>query len=328
MICITTRDPKLSFTRPKVQIGELEALVVPDLSDNLVSFADFTDKGSTILLDSAGGVISNSLNDKQIVLKKDIGTWRLSLSDIANYDHKQDSYMVYSASVSKTKLARYITLHERSCHQPAEVLIRVLEGDCPCWIRADITPQEIREVASSYTCPVCVLSKRRAKSVAANLDDPDGFYGGINSKNAKPGQIISIDPVGPISPKSINGFSLMWLVYDIGSSNQWVFFSETKRSSIVMEIVRQIIADLKFYDKKLKILLSDAEEIFNSSDVQLFLSDQGIKHQYSVPYEHYQNRVERLIQHNVRGISSLIGGLRVQKEAKIRSRKKVIRSVS
>ena len=51
---------------------------------------------------------------------------------------------------------------------------------------------------------------------------------------------------------------------------------------------------------------SDAEEIFDSSDVQLFLSDQGIKHQYSVPYEHYQNRVERLIQHNIRGISSLM----------------------
>ena len=78
----------------KGQIGELEALVVPDLSDNLVSFADFTDKGSTILLNSAGGVISNSLNDKQIVLKKDIGTWRLSLSDVANYDHKQYPYTV------------------------------------------------------------------------------------------------------------------------------------------------------------------------------------------------------------------------------------------
>ena len=125
------------------------------------------------MLNSAGGVISNSL---RIVLKKDIGTWRLSLSDVANYDHKPDPYTVYSASVTETKLARYITLHERSCHQPAEVLIRVLEGD--------ITLQEIREVASSYTCPVCVLSKRRAKSVAANLDDPDGFYGGINSKNA------------------------------------------------------------------------------------------------------------------------------------------------
>ena len=119
----------------KVQIGELEALVVP------VSFSDFTDKGSTVLLSSDGGIISNLLNDKQIVLKKDIGTWRLHLSDIANYDHKQDSGSIYSASVSKTQLARSITLHERSCHQPAEVLIRALEGDCQSWIRADITPQ-------------------------------------------------------------------------------------------------------------------------------------------------------------------------------------------
>ena len=59
----------------KVQIGELEALVVPDLSDNLVSFADFTDKGSTILLDSAGGVISNSLNDKRQTNSFEKGYW-------------------------------------------------------------------------------------------------------------------------------------------------------------------------------------------------------------------------------------------------------------
>ena len=43
------------------------------------------------------------------------------------------------------------------------------------------------------------------------------------------------------------------------------FLSETKRSSIVVEIARQIIADLKFHDKVLKILRSDAKEIFNSS---------------------------------------------------------------
>ena len=64
--------------------------------------------------------------------------------------------------------------------------------------------------------------------------------------------------------------------------------------------------DLKFFDKELKILRSDAVEIFNSSEVQLFLEEHRIKHQFSVPYEHYQNRIERLIQHNVKGISSLI----------------------
>ena len=48
-----------------------------------------------------------------------------------------------------------------------------------------------------------------------------------------------------------------------------------------MEIVRLINTD-----KELKILPSDAEE------VQLFLEEHGTKHQFSVPYEHYQNRVE------------------------------------
>ena len=46
----------------KVQVGEL------DLQDNLVSFSDFTDQGSTILLNCYGGIISSSLNDKRIVL--------------------------------------------------------------------------------------------------------------------------------------------------------------------------------------------------------------------------------------------------------------------
>ena len=64
---------------------------MPDLQDNLVSFSDFTDKGSTVLLNSDGGIISNSFNDKRIVLIEDIGTWRLHLSDTANYDHVQDS---------------------------------------------------------------------------------------------------------------------------------------------------------------------------------------------------------------------------------------------
>ena len=63
------------------------------------------------MLNSNGGNISNSLNDKRIVLKKDTGSWRLHLSGIANYDLEQDLFSIYSASVSKTKLARYITLH-------------------------------------------------------------------------------------------------------------------------------------------------------------------------------------------------------------------------
>ena len=66
----------------KVQVDESEALVVPDLQDTLVSFLILPIKDlqfcSILLVESAGRVISNPLNDKRIVLKKDIGTWRLS----------------------------------------------------------------------------------------------------------------------------------------------------------------------------------------------------------------------------------------------------------
>ena len=98
----------------------------------------------------------------------------------------------------------------------------------------------------------------------------------------------------------------MWLVYDVGSGYQWVFFSNSKASTIVLEILRVIIADLKFFNRRLSIVRSDADDIFSSRDVQSFLNVQGIKHQYSVPFEHYQNRVERLIQHVVRGVSALM----------------------
>ena len=148
-----------------MQLKELEAIVMPDIQDNLVSFADFAYRGSIIMLTADGGAMTNSFNEKQIVLIKDFGTWRLRLADIVDYNHKHDSHLAFAASISKTKLGRYIALHERSCHQSPDIFIRALEGDSPSWIRADISAQEIREVASKYTCVPCVLAKRRAKSV-------------------------------------------------------------------------------------------------------------------------------------------------------------------
>ena len=282
-----------------VKLGEVEALVVPGVQESLVALSDFTDRGSTIVLTNVGGVISNSLNDKQIVLKKDFGTWRLQLSDIASYDHNdvQHKPTAFYSSTPKSKAERYITLHERLCHQSPRIMAKMLNEENPMCIRAGINAEEVLEIGSKYTCVSCELAKRRAKSVAFNLDNVNGFDSGINSKTAAPGQIISLDPVGPISPKSIGGFTLMWCVYDAGSSYQWVYFSASKHAAIVIEILRLVIADLKFYGKQLKIVRTDAEEIFNARDVQLFLDEQGIKHQYSIPYAHYQNRVERLIQH-------------------------------
>ena len=291
-----------------VKLGEVEALVVPNLQDNLVSLGDFAERGSSIVLTANGGVVRNPFNDKEINLKWESGTWRIFLRDVAGYDHESGSRNVkaFVSSSGKSKLERYISLHERSCHQSADTLIKALEADPPCWIRSGITAQEIREVAKKYTCVPCVLAKRRSKSVAFNLVDPDGFSGGINSKNAEPGQIISMDPVGPISPKSIGGFSLMWVVYDYGSAYTWVFFTDNKRAATVVKILEFVMVDLRFWERRLKIVRSDAEDVFTAAEVQSFLDKEGVKHQTSVPYAHYQNRVEKSIQEVVRGVSSMM----------------------
>ena len=233
-----------------VQLGELEALVVPDLQDNLVSLSDFTSRGSNVVLTNAGGVISNPFNDKRIFLTKDYDTWRLLLADIASYDHEgaRQAITAYVTTLPKSKIERYIALHERLCHQSPLVLSKALEEEK--WINANISAEEVRDIGSKYVCVPCVLSKRRAKSVAPNLSLPEGFDGGLNSKTAAPGQIISIDPVGPISPKSVNGFTLLWLVHDLRSSYQWIFFSSSKHSSVIMEILRLVISDLAASEKQ------------------------------------------------------------------------------
>ena len=65
----------------KVQLGELEALVVPGIKENLVSISDLTSQGSILELSDSGGVISNSMNDKEINLKKKEGIWGLNFND-------------------------------------------------------------------------------------------------------------------------------------------------------------------------------------------------------------------------------------------------------
>ena len=291
----------------KVQLGELEALVVPGLRENLVSISELTERGSILTLSDTGGVISNALNDKKIKLWKDYGTWRLYLQDLADYNHKEKSYVkAFYVAASKSKAERYVELHERLGHLNWRIIAEMLDERSQVCIRAGITAQEVREVGARYQCVSCLMTKRRAKSVSFNLEEPEGFQSSINSKTATAGQIISIDPVGPITPLSIGGFSLMWCVIDVGSSYMWIYFSKSKEPAVVIQILKLVIADLIFFGKSLKIVRTDAEEIFSSREVQNFLLEKGVKHQYSVPYEHYQNRVERTIQQLIRGVSVLM----------------------
>ena len=128
----------------KVRLGELDALVVPGLKENLLSLSDLTAKGSTVKLSDTEGVISNPVNEKKIHMFKDFGTWRLKPSDLATYDHeKGDQVNAFYSVLPKTKAKRFISLHERLGHQPAKVLAEMLDEDNHVCIRAGLTAREV-----------------------------------------------------------------------------------------------------------------------------------------------------------------------------------------
>ena len=108
----------------KAQLGEIEALVVDGLQENLVALSDFTNRGSTVVLSCEGGVVSNSNNDKVILLTNDVGTWRLRLSDVATYNHLDSNLPpeAFYTTTPKTKADRYISLHERLGHLSPNIL--------------------------------------------------------------------------------------------------------------------------------------------------------------------------------------------------------------
>ena len=122
----------------------------------------------------------------------------------------------------------------------------MLDEDHPVCIRAGITAKEVKEIGSKYQCVACLLSKRRSQSIAFNLSNPEGFQSPVDSKNAIAGQMISLDPVGPISPMSLGGSTLMWCVYDVKSSYQWVYFTKLKEAAVVIQILELVLADLVF----------------------------------------------------------------------------------
>ena len=92
-----------------MQLGELEALVVPDIQDNLASFADFVDRGSTIIFTADCGAITIFLMIHKLFCSKILVHGGI-LADIVGYNHKHDSHPAFAASISNTKLGRYIAL--------------------------------------------------------------------------------------------------------------------------------------------------------------------------------------------------------------------------
>jgi transposase InsO family protein len=103
----------------------------------------------------------------------------------------------------------------------------------------------------------------------------------------RPLEILHMDLFVPITYISIDGNKYDLVIVDDYSSFTWVFFLKDKSETQEVLLKR---AQNEF-DAKVKKIRSNNSTEFKNTQVEDFLDEEGIKHEFSAPYTPQQNRV-------------------------------------
>ena len=215
-------------------------------------------------------------------------------------------------SLAKENLIlRYAELHERCGHQHPRVMRKAVDfvtRSGPSWTNCGLTGAQIMRASKLYTCPYCVLSKRRRDPVPVNVDPPHfaGVPGYLSSKIAAPGDIISFDPQ-TCTPAASDGSSNWFLFKDISTGMNHVTFSTDAQMPTVQAAVDRVFSWYKSNGCVPKLLRTDTSKVVLSPGFHTWLLEKwNATVQRSLPYAHWQNAVERDVQSIVRGTSCLL----------------------
>jgi transposase InsO family protein len=105
-----------------------------------------------------------------------------------------------------------------------------------------------------------------------------------------PLDLLHIDLFGPIAYISINGSKYCLVIVDDYSRFTWVFFLQEKSQTqeILKRFLRQAQNEFRLRIKKIR---NDNGMEFKNSQIEGFLEEEGIKHEFYSPYTPQQNGV-------------------------------------
>ena len=87
-----------------------------------------------------------------------------------------------------------------------------------------------------------------------------------------------------------------------------MFTLPSKSASLIRDAFKEVVTWYRRYGCVVKIVRSDYEQVFQSEEFQEYLKlpEINIRHEASIPYQHYQNAVERDVQTIVNGTATLL----------------------
>jgi transposase InsO family protein len=106
----------------------------------------------------------------------------------------------------------------------------------------------------------------------------------------RPLEMLPMDLFGPIAYISIGGNKYGPVIVDVYSRFTWVFFLHDK--SETQEMLKKFLKRAQNeFDAKVKKIRSDNGSRFKNTQVEDYLNQEGIKHEFLVPYTPQQNGV-------------------------------------
>jgi transposase InsO family protein len=106
----------------------------------------------------------------------------------------------------------------------------------------------------------------------------------------RPLQMLHMDLFGPIAYISIGGDKYGLVIVDDYSCFTWVFFLHDK--SETQAVLKKFLKrEQNKFHVKIKKIRNDNGTEFKNTQVEDYLDEEGIKHEFSAPYTTQQNRV-------------------------------------
>jgi transposase InsO family protein len=130
----------------------------------------------------------------------------------------------------------------------------------------------------------------------------------------RPLEMLHMDLYVPIAYISIGCNKYGLVIVDDYSYFTWVFFLQDKNK--IQEVLKKFLKRAQNeFDAKIKKIRSDNDSEFNNFQVEDFLDEEGIKHEFSPPYTPQQNGVaERKNQTLIEMITTMLDEYKTLKQ--------------
>ena len=188
-------------------------------------------------------------------------------------------------------------LHKRMGHPSRATMIQSILNGTWTGIISNITPQSIHSVMSRMHCTACGMCKMHKRPV----NQGEGLHGN------HPGEELSVDYQGKISPTSVRGYNGFYLFKDKFSGYRHCILVKDKTAKTYMNAVEQVIEFYNSHGFPVEKIRCDAGSTENDSTVVSTLNTKHFIKVDPAAVEHQnQNFVEREAQTLIRGVGCLL----------------------